>query len=608
MAKIFSKNGITATGKVLPYEEFVPFLDMESKDFDSEKMDEIVKEAEGFLDTPIPFLPLSLRRDFYFTGNRSNFQRPFFLRRNMLSVMTLAEFYEKKGRFIDKICDLVWGIMEETTWMIPAHMAHTPAMIYENVGIPETYGEDMLHGIDLFSAVTSALLTRVLRLLRKEIDAVSPFITERMEYELNKRTTKPFLIHVFSWSGSYGSKPNNWCPWIVSNVLYTVAFAERDIISRTAVVTRAMNYLDNFMNGYQEDGGCDEGPGYWSHAGGSLFDSLELIYDMTGGSIDIFSEPLIKAMGEYEAKFNINDDRFVNFADSSAKFYADGYLIERWGRRCDSEMLIAFGKMMTMHSGTGHTFNSAYRADKNLMTPKFTDAVKTKAAKLVYFDSLKVMIARESENTAEGMFLAIKGGNNRESHNHNDVGNFIVYSDGNPVIIDVGPGTYTKDTFGAKRYTNWNLQSGYHNVAELNGTDQRNGIEFKSENEVFDEENAALTLGLTPAYPSGAGVEEYTRTASLKGSTVTVADRVVLKKKGKINFHFMTHVEPEVISEGKLLLAEGKTLSYDKALTYSCDKITPEGMNLEKNWGSEALYRISLSVTAKEFNAEFVIE
>ena len=37
------------------------------------------------------------------------------------------------------------------------------------------------------------------------------------------------------------------------------------------------------------------------------------------------------------------------------------------------------------------------------------------------------MILRDSRNPDEGMFLAMKGGNNNESHNHNDIGSFIVY-------------------------------------------------------------------------------------------------------------------------------------------------------------------------------------
>jgi hypothetical protein len=46
-----------------------------------------------------------------------------------------------------------------------------------------------------------------------------------------------------------------------------------------------------------------------------------------------------------------------------------------------------------------------------------------------------------------------------EIHNHNDVGNFILYVDGMPAIIDIGAVTYTALTFSKDRYKIWNMQS-----------------------------------------------------------------------------------------------------------------------------------------------------
>lgn len=48
-------------------------------------------------------------------------------------------------------------------------------------------------------------------------------------------------------------------------------------------------------------------------------------------------------------------------------------------------------------------------------------------------------------------FVAAKGGNNAESHNHNDIGNFIVYHNNQPVVIDLGRDTYTSKSFSNQR-------------------------------------------------------------------------------------------------------------------------------------------------------------
>lgn len=47
---------------------------------------------------------------------------------------------------------------------------------------------------------------------------------------------------------------------------------------------------------------------------------------------------------------------------------------------------------------------------------------------------------------------------NLERHNHNDIGQFIVYADGKPVIIDVGVETYTAKTFSERRYEIWTME------------------------------------------------------------------------------------------------------------------------------------------------------
>ncbi|HTX26243.1 MAG TPA: heparinase II/III family protein [Streptosporangiaceae bacterium] len=77
----------------------------------------------------------------------------------------------------------------------------------------------------------------------------------------------------------------------------------------------------------------------------------------------------------------------------------------------------------------------------------------------------------------DGLFLAAKAAHNGEGHNHNDVGPFIVALDGRPVLIDVGVGLYTRQTFGPDRYEIWTMQSSWHDVPEVDGAAQESGRE-----------------------------------------------------------------------------------------------------------------------------------
>ena len=604
MYRVFAEREVNARGKLLPRDELLASSPIAKPKLDPDKMRLIIEEAEGYLDADIPFLALSLYREFYITGNRNHFSNPYAKRREMLLVLSLAEYVEQKGRFASKLADVIWAMLEETSWITHAHASHNPANPHSTV--PPVYNETELHGIDLYAGATAALMTMVLMLNRDTLDAMSRVITERIEYEIEKRVIRPFISHVPRWSGEYGSRCNNWCAWIGENMLFVAAFAEKRERVREEMVCRAMKYLDNFTASLPEDGGSDEGPGYWGAAAAAYFGSLELIYDMTGGKIDVFSHPHVRNMGEYIAKVNINDNKFVNFADCSPEMYPDGYLIMRYGERCGSESLLAFGKMMATKCAQRPMYRRPNSALRDLIMSMPTDAVTTKAEKAVWMPALKVMVARESEDTSRGMFLAIKGGHNQESHNHNDVGSYVIYHDGKPVIIDVGSCTYTRDTFGKNRYTIWCMQSHYHNLPAFDGIGELQGKNHCSTREIYDEAKSRLTLGLEEAYDKAAGVVSYTRIGTLDGGTVTVEENITLDAEREIDFRLMTHRAPKEIEAGKLLLAEDILLEYDTALEYTLEAFTPDNQDTMKRWGTPELYRMHFKTIAKEYNGKFI--
>ena len=116
----------------------------------------------------------------------------------------------------------------------------------------------------------------------------------------------------------------------------------------------------------------------------------------------------------------------------------------------------------------------------------------------------------------------MKGGHNGESHNHNDVGSFIVYIDGEPLFIDPGVGEYTAKTFSSKRYETWTMQSGYHNLPQINGVDQKDGKTFGAR--VVSHKDGLLTLDIAGAYPEEAAVKSWKRTVTATKTGVSVTE------------------------------------------------------------------------------------
>ena len=101
-----------------------------------------------------------------------------------------------------------------------------------------------------------------------------------------------------------------------------------------------------------------------------------------------------------------------------------------------------------------------------------------------YFPSLRLSVNREGEGCNKGLFLSLKGGHNAVSHNHLDVGNFVIFCDGQPIFIDAGVGPYTAKTFNQDRYTIWSMRSEYltflpsMELTKTRGGSFRTGIQF----------------------------------------------------------------------------------------------------------------------------------
>jgi hypothetical protein len=366
-----------------------------------------------------------------------------------------------------------------------------------------------------------------------------------------------------------------------------------------------MKYLDNFINCYPADGGCDEGPGYWGAAGASLFDCLELIEDMSGGKISVYDHPLVRNIGDYIYKVNISGDRYVNFADCSPRTNPTSSMLIRFGHKTGSEFLEAFGRKQAKYGDYFFSQSHMYRSLKWLNTPT---AKEEECPMPLYSElpDLGVMSAREFSDSEKGMFVAAKGGNNGEMHNHNDCGNFMVYYNGNPVIIDTGVGVYTKQTFSKDRYKLWFMQSGYHNLPSFGGVDQRDGGKFRATETEFDPVARSIKTELKYAYPSEAGVESYVRRVSFDG-TVTVEENVVLSEAKEIDFHMMLAKAPVLLEGSEIALPEDRVLTYDPSLTAELEEFDPVGMDTLHSWGTKKLYRLHFRINTDKCNVRFTI-
>jgi hypothetical protein len=605
------------TDVLTPRERFHPFPTVAERaaweGLPADSRAALLAAGERQLATPWEVLPATLSLDFRRNGNRTRYEAVYFRRRQKVEQLVMAECVEGKGRFVDEITNGVWLICEETFWGVPAHLVLQKA----GAGLPDVT-EPI---VDLFAAETSSLLAWINYFIGDLLAGVSPLLPERIRWEINRRILRPCLErNDFWWMGLSGSSVNNWDPWVCSNWLTSALLMEHDEGRRRAAVAKSLKCLDIFLNTYGDDGGCDEGPGYWGRAAASLFDCLELLYAATGGQWDGFTMPLVREMGLYICRAHIYNEWYTNFGDAPARVIPNGDLVYRYGKRVRDDRMMAHGAYCAFEKNetedpdntslSRHVpalFNLAVLRGAPQAQALFRDA---------WLPGVQVMTARVQEGSAKGLYLAAQGGHNGQSHNHNDVGNFMVYADGMPAIIDVGVENYTSKTFSPKRYEIWTMQSAYHNCPTVDGVMQSAGVKFAATevNYRADDRQAELRMNLATAYPPEAHMADWNRTMRLdrKGNTVEVVDDYRLTQAASvITLTLMTPCAAQISAAGEITLPMPSgppvRVGFDGHVFHaSVEEIKIEDEKLRGSWG-ERLFRILLRADRPPLQAKWAL-
>lgn len=549
----------------------------------------LVADGEAALATDYPPLTATAYLDYARTGDRARFEASYFARRRMLNALVLAECVEHRGRFLDRIIDGLMLICEESGWQLPAHNSQVRG------GTRAALADVEKPIIDLFAAETGAQLAVATHLLGAELDAVTPEIVGRVDRELERRIFTPYRTRHFWWMGD-GDKPmNNWTAWCTQNVLIAAFSRPTGAELRREVVTKAAASLDAFVKDYGEDGACEEGVLYYRHAGLCLFNAL-VVLDAVAPRVfaPLWREPKLRNMAEYIVRMHVDGRRYFNFADSSAvveRCAAREYL---FGRAVGSQLLADFAAAdwaVEKQVSLVEEINLFYRVQLAFAVREL-EAHKAGpiAQPNCFLPSVGLMIARD-----ERFALAVKAGDNGESHNHNDVGSVTLYKDGRPVLIDVGVETYTKQTFSAQRYEIWTMQSAWHNLPTFEGVMQRDGEDFAARDVVVDLGRAMMTMDIAGAYPSEAAVRSYRRRVSLTGGRVEIED--ICDGNKAVELTLMFGEEPRLESGG-IVLPGLAAIAVEGAGEMRLETIPIEDARLQIAW-PERLFRVLVPAAGK---------
>jgi len=476
---------------------------------------QVLRLADEMRSQPIPELTEELFALFETTGNRIKYEEVYFGRRKFLAAFGMAAIIYGRTEDIKKLEHVLESVCDEECWALPAHVNRKDDKNWRTT-------------VDLFAAETAQTLAEIVSLVNKEGQKLSNEICERVHMEIERRVFTPF----FSSKPNYGCwecAGHNWnavcAGGIGSACLYLMAGKEERL---QKCLDRLCNSLKHYLDGFEEDGACMEGIGYFSYGMTYFVGFAEQLYRYSNGKIDLFDNEKLKKIAQFQQKMYVKGGQTISFSDGEmhAKFRMGltRFLAEKYeGVSVPEETLAADFETDTCYRFMGLCRDYLWTKEEKEAAESTAEVLHQKSDMTMRHDILPSAQWSICES-ANGVGMAIKGGHNDEPHNHNDVGSFLYIVNGEQLITDLGAGEYTKEYFGAGRYEILCNSSMGHSVPMPNGKTQQSG-EWHRATEFTADGNGTTKISFPAAYPIGniRHLERETQ-FSLEDGTLLVTD------------------------------------------------------------------------------------
>ena len=544
----------------------------------------IIASADKVLEGDLPQLLFSNYCQYPLNGNRSEYETPYFQRRREMAFLALALCLTgDREKYLSRLLDYVIAILEEGAWCLPAHAR------WEKNNI------DRWRFCDLFAAETGAVMSLLYQILGDELESVVPGIKAAIRKKTLDQTVNTICDKNIEHWWETSNNPQNWTVWCSSNAILTSLVLVDDCSKLALLLRRFLAHTSRFINHFADDGYCPEGPSYYMKANLMVFQTLLLLEKALPGCAEkLFCEPKLKVMMEFIVNARITDTYAVSFGDSQPRFNPCPALIIPAGKEFKSQRLMAFKSAKEYPLGACGDHLASMLALLFDMPAENAENAPEDNSLTVFQDRLAILRSQEFS-------LSLKAGNNDEPHNHNDLGNFELFYGTDPVIVDAGTGTYSKEHFSDQRYNIWHIRGTGHNAPVFGDFEQITGKEYTSTFTLTD--GKLLTCDLTNAYPEEAQVKSARRIINYQPEKVVVEDFFELAEPCRTSVTLLTVKKPEIISESLIQLGE-VTLQLEDIVFEESKEMPVLGHNDINIWNAK-LTALKLTTTQSHIKMTF---
>ncbi len=237
--------------------------------------------------------------------------------------------------------------------------------------------------------------------------------------------------------------------------------------------------VSNYIDGFADDGLCNEGVGYWYFGFIHFISLAEVMRIGSAHTIDMLDTPKVRRIARFPDWAEIQPGMFPAFSDChlDAKLgtWARIWLDNRKGSEPD-ELAQPAPTDLNPFAGLREQFSDEILLwmfqTKDPLKPWYRPPA---TALRDWFEPSAFLICRTAPTSPRSFAATFLGGNNGVNHSHNDLGTFTVLLDGKALIYDPGVEVYSMRTFSEQRYDSPLLNSYGHPVPRIGGQLQQPG-------------------------------------------------------------------------------------------------------------------------------------
>lgn len=536
----------------------------------------IIERADEYSVTEPPIIKFSKIHLYVTSGNREIFEKVHIEYETRMHALFLAYVITEEEKYLEPLADIIWNICDMESWSIPAHVSETLPI------------EERRRNLDLCSCIMGFRISEIIYFIG---DKLPELVTRRAKAEVQYRIIDSFKVarpERYFWI----TTTNNWAAVCIAGVLCSYLYLASDEEIEMQL-PRMTEIADHYLAGFEEDGCCTEGYGYWNYGFSFFCVFAKMLCDYTDGKINYFENEKVHKIAMFQQNILLNEHQCLSFSDGGLTFEPYAWLSHFLkGIYPDMQLPALSDECVTDYDTAplqqGTPIRYIFWTNPDLVG-------STLEPKSHIFGNAEWFL-----HHAENYSLGAKAGHNDEFHNHNDVGSFLISKGGRVTFCDPGGGEYTKDYFGKGRYSIFVTSGRAHSVPVINGEFQSFG---KREGGVMIADENRFKFSMKGGYTDET-ITSLVRDFECLADGVRLTDTFEFSEMPSSVAERFVSLLPIEERDGELVCGDS-VLSFDKELF---DVTLSSEVVARKRSTKETVYYVDLSARKLDKNMTFTFE